>query len=53
MFVDLWAGWAAECCTKKDLYELKFPRDATSAHKCTLLGCAHLIDLTVKEQEGN
>ena len=23
VFVDLWAGWAAEACTKKDLYELK------------------------------
>lgn len=53
VFVDLWAGWAAEACTKKDLYELKFPKGATAAQKSTLLGCAHLIDLTVKEQEGN
>ena len=53
VFVDLWAGWAAEMCTRRDLYEMKFPAGATSAQKCTLLGCAHLIDLTVKEQEGN
>ena len=52
VFVDLWAGWAAEVCTRRDLYEMKFPAGATSAQKCTLLGCAHLIDLTVKEQEG-
>ena len=50
--LSLWAGWAAEMCTKRDLYEMKFPAGATSAQKCTLLGCAHLIDLTVKEQEG-
>ena len=53
VFVDLWAGWAAEMCTRRDLYEMKFPAGATSAQGRTLLGCAHLIDLTVKEQEGN
>ena len=31
VFVDLWAGWAAEMCTRRDLYEMKFPAGATSA----------------------
>ena len=39
-------------CTKRDLYEMKFPPGATSAQKCTLLGCAPLIARTVKEQAG-
>merc|ERR1712070_682814 len=40
--VDLWAGWKAECCTRRDLYELKFPKDATPELKMTLLGLTHL-----------
>ena len=48
---DLWAGWAHECCTKRDLYAIKFPTKATTAQKATLLGCAHLVDLTIMEQD--
>ena len=39
VFVDLWAGWAAEMCTRRDLYEMKFPAGATSA-RGTLAGLA-------------
>jgi len=50
-FVDLWAGWKAECCTRRDLYELKFPAEATPEQKMTLLGLSHLIDITIFEQD--
>lgn len=47
---DLWAGWAAECCTERDLYSITFPLDATPANRATIVGAAHLIDLTFYEQ---
>ena len=49
-FVDLWAGWTAECCTKRDLYELKFLSQASSQQKIAIVGCAHLVDITTYEQ---
>jgi len=51
-FVDLWAGAVHEVCTKKNIYSLMFPVNASIEQKCSLLGCAHLVDLTFKEQEG-
>ncbi len=50
-FVDLWAGWKAECCTRRDLYELRFPTNATPEDKMALLGLSHLVDITVFEQD--
>lgn len=52
-FVDLWSGWEAECCTKRDVFEVKFPQNATPSQKTALVGCAHLIDITIIEQRGN
>jgi hypothetical protein len=51
VITDLWAGWMHECCTRRDLYSVKFPKSATAAQKATLLGVAHLIDITDVEQE--
>jgi hypothetical protein len=48
---DLWAGWKAECCTRRDLYELRFPVGATPEDKMALLGLSHLVDITVFEQD--
>lgn len=53
---DLWAGLAAECCTQKNLYEIKFPKDSAFNRDpekvmATLIGASLLIDLTVFEQD--
>lgn len=48
---DLWAGWKRECCTRKDLYSLKFPVQASQDQKMTLLGAALLLDMIMFEQE--
>lgn len=48
---DLWAGWAHECCTKRDLYAIKFPQGADEATKITIVGAAHLLDIAFMEQD--
>jgi len=48
---DLFPGWLQVCCTKRDLYSVYFPEGASAAEKATLLGTAHLIDLTLYEQD--
>jgi hypothetical protein len=48
---DLWAGWKHECCTQRDLYAVKFPSNATTAAKAAIMGAAHLMDITIFEQE--
>ena len=47
---DLYIGLAHECCTKKNLYSVKFPSTATDADKATLLGATLLYDITINEQ---
>mmetsp|Transcript_26802 Transcript_26802/g.62115 ORF Transcript_26802/g.62115 Transcript_26802/m.62115 type:complete len:269 (+) Transcript_26802:93-899(+) len=54
---DLWAGLAHECCTKKNMYEIKFPTDGPmqknpEAVMATIIGAALLIDITTFEQDG-
>jgi hypothetical protein len=46
-----WAGWKHECCTKKDLYAIKFPAGASVATKATIVGGAHLLDISFMEQD--
>eukprot|EP00746_Dinoflagellata_sp_MGD_P166950 gnl/MRDRNA2_/MRDRNA2_97202_c0_seq1.p1 gnl/MRDRNA2_/MRDRNA2_97202_c0~~gnl/MRDRNA2_/MRDRNA2_97202_c0_seq1.p1 ORF type:complete len:307 (+),score=48.82 gnl/MRDRNA2_/MRDRNA2_97202_c0_seq1:106-1026(+) len=52
---DLWAGVKHECCTKKNLYELKYPPEVVAtnnqAMKATLFGTALLVDITTFEQD--
>lgn len=48
---DLWAGFKNECCTKKNIYALKFPPDADQAMRATLIGSTLLVDITLYEQE--
>lgn len=47
---DLWAGMAKECCTKKDVYSVKFPSDDVAMKK-TMIGATLLLDLVVSEQD--
>lgn len=48
---DLWAGMKAEFCTNREMYEIKFPGDATDAIKKTIIGMALLVDITLNEQD--
>lgn len=50
---DLWAGMKHECCTKRDMYEVKFPvgGNVQEAMKKVLTGTCLLVDLTFNEQE--
>lgn len=50
--VDLWAGFKNECCTRKNIYGVKFPPNATKDQKATLVGTTLLIDIAIVEQEG-
>lgn len=47
---DLWAGFANEFCTRKNIYAVKFPAGATTALKATLIGATLLMDITLFEQ---
>jgi hypothetical protein len=47
---DLWAGWKKECCTKQNMYGIKYPDGADLALKATMMGAAMLVDLVVYEQ---
>jgi len=52
---DLWAGMANECCTQREMYQVKFPQDLNQkdpdAIKKTLTGMTLLVDITVNEQD--
>jgi len=48
---DLFAGFKNECCTKRNIYSVKYPDMATPAHKATLLATSLLIDIALVEQE--
>mmetsp|Transcript_23935 Transcript_23935/g.65228 ORF Transcript_23935/g.65228 Transcript_23935/m.65228 type:complete len:278 (-) Transcript_23935:226-1059(-) len=52
---DLWAGMKAECCTQREMYQVKFPEDLSQQNpedvKKTLIGMTLLVDLTVNEQD--
>jgi hypothetical protein len=49
---DLWAGFKNECCTRKNIYAVKFPAGATTALKATLIGATLLMDISLFEQDG-
>lgn len=49
--VDLWAGFKKECCTRQQMYQTKYPLNADTDLKATMLGSALLLDLVVFEQE--
>mmetsp|Transcript_17413 Transcript_17413/g.37878 ORF Transcript_17413/g.37878 Transcript_17413/m.37878 type:complete len:291 (-) Transcript_17413:420-1292(-) len=51
MITDLWAGFAHECCHRRNMYGLKFPSHATPQQKATLVGAALLMDLALFEQD--
>jgi len=51
--VDMWAGFKNECCTRKNIYGIKFPSQASQQMKASLIGTALLIDITMVEQEGS
>lgn len=48
---QLWAGWANECCMKKNAYHVCFPENATVEEKLTLVGSSILLDVVFFEQE--
>jgi len=48
--IDLYIGMKHECCTKKNLYSVKFPSTATAADKATLMGATLLYDVLINEQ---
>jgi hypothetical protein len=48
--IDLYIGLKHECCTKKNLYSVKFPSVANNADKATFIGAALLYDMTLNEQ---
>ena len=48
--IDLYIGLKNECCTKKNLYSVKFPSTATTADKATFIGATLLYDMTINEQ---
>lgn len=48
---DLWAGFKNECCTKRNLYGIKFPSAASAEQRATLVGAALLIDVAIFEQQ--
>jgi hypothetical protein len=49
--VDLWAGFKRECCTRRNVYQVKYPTDIDDDMKATLVGAALLVDLTLFEQD--
>jgi len=50
---DLWAGLKKECCTKQNMYSIKYPEQASTALRATMMGAALLVDLIVYEQGDN
>lgn len=52
---ELWAGLKHECCTKREVFAVRFPPDMPTKDaenmKRTLIGTTLLIDMTVYEQE--
>jgi hypothetical protein len=49
---DLWAGMKKECCTRQNLYQVKFPQNATDSMRVNMLASTLLLDLIFFEQEG-
>ena len=49
---DLWSGFKNECCTKKNIYAVKWPSKATKEMRGTLIGTTLLVDVALFEQEG-
>ena len=39
-----------ECCTKRNLYAIKFPENMNDSDKATLMGAALIYDMTLNEQ---
>lgn len=48
---DMWAGGLHECCTNREMYQLKFPEDADEKMRKTLIGSTLLVDITCNEQD--
>uniref|UniRef100_A0A7S2F655 Phospholipid scramblase n=1 Tax=Alexandrium andersonii TaxID=327968 RepID=A0A7S2F655_9DINO len=52
---DLWAGAMNECCTNREMYQVKFPQDLSQkdpeAVKKSLIGMTLLVDITFNEQD--
>mmetsp|Transcript_29397 Transcript_29397/g.50106 ORF Transcript_29397/g.50106 Transcript_29397/m.50106 type:complete len:286 (+) Transcript_29397:60-917(+) len=48
---QLWAGWKNECCTKRDVFHVVFPDNATAEEKLVLTGSAILMDVLEVEQQ--
>ncbi|CAE7351270.1 Plscr3 [Symbiodinium sp. CCMP2592] len=50
---DLWAGMKHECCTNREMYQVKFPqnmKDAETVRKL-IMATTLLIDITLNEQD--
>ena len=48
--IDLYVGMKHECCTKRNLYGVKFPKVMTDAEKATMMGATLIYDITINEQ---
>lgn len=48
---DLWAGLRRECCTRRDIYAVKFPTSFSDDMRATMIGATLLYDITLREQE--
>lgn len=52
---DMWAGMKHECCTNREMYAVKFPKDMKEgdedAIKKTVIGMTLLVDITLNEQD--
>mmetsp|Transcript_65460 Transcript_65460/g.206890 ORF Transcript_65460/g.206890 Transcript_65460/m.206890 type:complete len:147 (-) Transcript_65460:284-724(-) len=53
VIVDLWAGFKNECCTRRNVYQIRFPKGAGVNEKAALMGSTLLVDLVLYEQEGS
>jgi hypothetical protein len=49
----VWGGLHRECCTNADIFQVRFPPDATPQEKAALLGATFLIDYNYFEQSKN
>lgn len=48
--IDLYVGMTHECCTKRNLYSVKFPSKMKKSMKPTIMGAALLYDICLNEQ---
>lgn len=51
--IDLYIGLKHECCTKKNLYSVKYPSNADNSDKATLMGATLLYDMIINEQNND